>query len=85
MSPLLDSLGVFARSAPVVDAVIKSLIEPPHPSTALSKPPMKYKLLYPIRSKNTKPQDSRRWFPYPGEPGDAADVEALFEETIQKL
>ncbi len=85
VSPLLDSLGVFARSAPIVEAVIKSLIEPPHDFTGPSKPPVKYKLLYPIRPKSTKPQDSRRWFPHPGEPGAAADVEALFEETVQKL
>ena len=60
-------------------------MEPSHPSLVPVKPPVKYKLLYPIRAKNTKPQDSRRWFPYPGEPGNAADVEGLFEETIQKL
>ena len=63
---------------------MKSLIGP-HSSSVPSKPPVKYKLLYPIRAKNTKPQDSRRWFPYPGEPGSAADVEGLFEETVQKL
>ena len=85
VSPLLDSLGVFARSAPIVEAVIKTLMESSHPSCVPSKAPVKYKLLYPIRAKNTKPQDSRRWFPYPGEPGDAVEVEALFEETVQKL
>lgn len=82
VSPLLDSVGVFARSAPVVEAVVKSLMEL---SSVPLKPRVKYKLLYPVRAKDTKPQDSRRWFPYPGEPGSAADVEELFEETIQKL
>ena len=85
MSPLLDSLGVFARSASIVEAVIQSLMESSHQSLVPSKAPVKYKLLYPIRAKNTSPQDSRRWFPYPGEPGNAADAESLFEETIQKL
>lgn len=49
------------------------------------KLPVKYKLLYPIRAKTTKPQDSLRWFPYPGEPGYAAEAEDIFEETIRKL
>ena len=85
VAPLLDSLGVFARSAHIVEAVIKVLKEPSQGFSVPSKPPMKYKLLYPIRAKGTKPQGSRRWFPYPGEPGDAAEVEDLFEETVQKL
>lgn len=85
VSPLLDSLGVFTRSAPVVEAVMKSLMESSRSSSVPSKLPVKYKLLYPIRAPKTKPQNSRRWFPYPGEPGNAADVEDLFEETVQKL
>ena len=85
VAPLLDSLGVFARSAHIVEAVIKVLGESSQAPLVPSKPPMRYKLLYPIRAKNTKLQDSRRWFPYPGEPGDAAEVEDLFEETVQKL
>ena len=85
VSPLLDSLGVFARSAPVLEAVIQNLMESPHPSVTQSKPPVRYKFLYPIRSKNAQPPDSHRWFPYPGEPGDSGDAEDIFEETIQKL
>ena len=86
VSPLLDSLGVFARSAHIVETVIKVLTESSQASSVVPpKLPTKYKLLYPIRAKNTKPQDSLRWFPYPGEPGSAADVEDLFEETVQKL
>ena len=85
MSPLLDSLGVFARSASVVEAVVKSLMDPSDPSCVPSKQPVKYKLLYPIRAKNTKPEDSRRWFPRPGESGCAAIVEGLFEDIVQKL
>lgn len=85
VSPLLDTIGVFARSAFVVEAVTMSLMEPSYPSPIPMKLPMKYKLLYPIRAKDAKQQDSRRWFPYPGEPGYAADAENLFEETVQKL
>ena len=85
VSQLLDSLGVFARSAHIVEAVMKVLTEPSQASLAPSKPPIKYKLLYPIRAKNIKPQDSRHWFPYPGEPGRTADVEGLFEETIKTM
>ena len=81
VSPLLDSVGVFARSGAVLEAVFKSMVElSPVPSKRIKK----YKLLYPIRGKDAT-QDSRRWFPYPGEPGDAVEVEDLFEETIQKL
>ena len=85
VSPLLDSLGIFARSAPVVEAVMKSLLDPSYSSSVPSKPLVKYKLLYPVRAKDSKPQDSRRWFPYPGESGCAAGVEDLFENVIQKL
>ena len=85
VSPLLDSLGVFARSASVVEAVIQNLVELSNPSSVPPKPEIKYKLLYPIRAKNVGHQDSPRWFPYPGEPGKATDAERLFEETIQKL
>ena len=60
---------------------MKSLIESSPPPKASAK----YRLLYPIRAKNTRPQDSRRWFPCSGEPGSAADAENLFEETVQKL
>ena len=85
VSPLLDSPGLFARSAAVVAAVMDCLVEPPHPSPVLPKTPVKYKLLYPTRAKNTKPQESRRWFPYPGKSFSTTDVEALFEKTIQKM
>ena len=85
MSPHLDSLGVFARSARVVEAVTKVLIEPSSSPSAPSKAPVKYKLLYPIRAKDTIPQVTYRWFAYPGQPGDAAQVEGLLEETIQKM
>ncbi len=85
VSPLLDSVGVFARSAPILEAVMKVLIESPLPLSLPPKSPVKYKLLYPIRAKNTPPEDSHRWFPSPSEPGPAADVEDLLEETIQKL
>ena len=85
VSPLLDSLGVFARSASVVEAVVKSLMKTSYPSSAPSKQAVKYKLLYPIQAKNAKPEDSRRGFPYLGEIGCAANVEDLFEETVLKL
>ena len=85
VSPLLDSLGVFARSAHMVEDVIKVLIEPSYSPSAPPQPPLRFKLLYPIRTKNTKPEDSYRWFPYPGEPGCAADAEDLFEKTVQEM
>lgn len=85
VSPLLDSIGIFARSAHIVEAVVKVLMEPSQTPPVPSKSPTTYKLLYPTRAKNTKLQDSCRWFPHPGEPGSAPDAEDLFEATIQKL
>lgn len=85
VSPLLDSVGVFARSAHILEAVVKVLMDPSQTPSVPSKSPTKYKLLYPIRAKHTKLQDSCRWFPHPGEPGSAPDAEDLFEATVQKL
>ena len=85
VSPLLDSPGLFARSAAVVAAVMDCLVEQPHPSLVLSKTPVKYKLLYPVRASNIKPQDSHRWFPYPDKSLPATDVETVFEKTVQKM
>lgn len=85
MSPIFDSLGVFARSAPVVAAVIKSLMERSFSSSVPSKPPLKYKLLCLTRAKSAETQDSRRWFSFPGEPGYEPDVDRLFEEIVHKL
>ena len=85
VSPLLDSLGLFARSAAVVAAVMDCLVEPPHPSPVLPKTLVKYRLLYPVRARNTKPQDSRRWFPYPDKSLPATEVETLFEKTVQNM
>lgn len=85
VSPLLDSLGVFARSAHILESVVKVLTAPSPTPPVPSKSPTKYKLLYPTRAKHTKCQDSCRWFPRPGEPGSAADTEDLFEATIRKL
>ena len=85
VSPLLDSPGLFARSAAVVAAVMDCLVEPPHPSPVLPKTLVKYRLLYPVQARNTKPQDSRSWFPYPDKSLPGTDVETLFEKTVQKM
>ena len=88
VSPRLDSVGVFARSAHVVEAVMRVLVDSSQVSImplVPSKSPVKYRILYPSRAQNTKTQDSRRWFPYPGEPGAAADAEGFFEKTMQKM
>ena len=83
VSPLLDSLGPFARSAAVVAAVMDCLVEPPHPPPVVPKTLVKYRLLYPIEARNTK--DSGQWFPHPDKSLAATDVETLFEETVQRM
>ena len=85
VSPFLDSPGIFARSAAVVAAVLDCLVEPPHPSPVLSKTLVKYRLLYPVRARNTKPQDSSPWFPYPDKSLPVTNAEILFENTVQKM
>ena len=85
VSPLLDSPGLFARSAAIIEAVMDCLVEQPNPPPVSSKTPVKYKLLYPVRAGNTKPQDSHRWFPHPDKSLPATDVETLFEKTVQNM
>ena len=85
MAPLLDSIGIFARSAVVLEAAFKSMADPSHRSPAPLAPKRRYKLLYPVRAKGTEPANSYRWFPYPGEPGEATIVESHFENAVQQL
>ena len=84
ITPLLDTVGIFARSASIMEAAIKAMIDPSfvHQSSA---PDRKYRLLYPVRAKDNLLQSSSRWFPYPGEACEDGSAELQFEEMVQKL
>ncbi|KAL9124029.1 MAG: hypothetical protein Q9217_006597 [Psora testacea] len=85
VSPVLDTVGPLARSVSIVGAAVKCMADPTHSLLRPTRPHVRYKLLYPIRAKGTKPEDSGRWFPFPGEPSKAARAESQFEEFICQL
>lgn len=85
VAPLLDTVGLFARSAATLEEAIKAMVVPPHTLLAPPTTRKKYKLLYPIHTKNPLSSTSYRWFPCPNKPGEAAAAESRFEQTIQKL
>ena len=82
VSPLLDTVGVFTRSALMMERVVECMIDQPSRSQNRLSLPMDYKLLYPVRAKAA---EANRWFPFPDEAGEMADVEVLFEETVRAI
>ena len=85
VSPILDSVGLLARSASIIEIAVKHMTDPSYSMLRIIPPQKKYKLLFPIRAKGIKTKDSTRWFPFPGEPGEAAEVESQFEQFIRQL
>lgn len=87
VSPVLDTVGVFARSAHVIQRVMNCMTEPSYPLIPPPRTPRKkYKLLYPIRDSLTKAEHLNHWFPYPGsQPGDDAATDTAFENVVQKI
>ena len=86
VSPILDAVGLMARSTLMLEAAFTYMVDS---SRLLLRPTppqkKKYKLLYPIRAKGSKPGEPERWFPFPGEPGELGDVESQFEDFIRQL
>ena len=86
MSPILDAIGLMARSTVMLEAAFRRMVDS---SRLLLRPTppqkKKYKLLYPTRAKGTKLGEPERWFPFPGEPGEVTDVESQFEGFIGQL
>ncbi|KAI9748793.1 MAG: hypothetical protein M4579_007117 [Chaenotheca gracillima] len=77
---LMDTVGIFTRSPTLlgeVGAVTKSPRFVAHRLTA--KP--RYRLLYPTRG----PRDGLRWFPRPGESGEAIDAERIMEDSVKQI
>lgn len=85
VAPLLDTVGLFARSAATLKIAVKTVLVPPPTLRAPQITRIKYKLLYPIHTKNVSSSSSYRWFPCPNESSEAASAEYQFEQTIQKL
>ncbi|KAI9794231.1 MAG: hypothetical protein M1816_006157 [Peltula sp. TS41687] len=84
VTPLLDTVGVFARKVSTICEVGMRIISP---STFLPQPNIKprYRLLYPVRPAGTPSTNTYRWFPYPGEQGEAAAAENHMEKFVQEL
>lgn len=85
VSAILDTVGLLARSASIIEAAFNCMVKQSYSSLAIIPPRPKYKLLYPIRAKGTSPEHSRHWFPFPGEPGVATEAESRFEDFIRKM
>lgn len=85
VSTILDTVGLFARSALILEPVLKAMADPIIPTLPLPTSSTKYKLIYPIRAKDAPPKDNLRWFPHPDQPGTEAVVEARFEEVVRSL
>lgn len=82
VSKRLDALGVFARSATVLEAAMNALMPaPPLVKSAV----WKYKLLYAQRAPAAKPHESLKWFPHPHQPGVSPRAEHELEVFVQKL
>ena len=82
VAPLLDTIGICARSAPMLDLAFRNLADLSYLFLPSPKSTTKYKLLYPMRGKGTTFENSRRWFPYHGE---GTGNETLFENFISRL
>ena len=87
MSPILDAVGLMARSTVMLEAAFTRMVDSsrllPRPTPPQKK--KKYKLLYPTRAQGAKLGVPERWFPFPGEPGEFADVESQFEGFLRQL
>jgi len=46
---------------------------------------LRYKLLYPVRSKDAKPEDYPKWFPNPSQSTNQPEADAIFEAVVKKL
>ncbi|KAF2493173.1 amidase signature enzyme [Lophium mytilinum] len=89
VTPLMDTAGVFARTAQALQAVTKSMA---HSKFPLMRTPShkqlnkwKIKLLYPVRSSKASPSDAPRLFPNPDQVTEQPEADAIFESTISTL
>ena len=78
----------MARSTVMLEAAFTRMVDSsrllPGPTPPQEKK-KKYKLLYPIREKGTRFGKPECWFPFPGEPGESADVDSQFEGFVRQL
>ena len=87
VSPILDAVGLMARSTVMLEAAFSRMVDSSRLLLRRTPPQgkKKYKLLYPTRAKGTKSGKPECWFPFPGEPGESADVESQFEVFVRQL
>ena len=85
VSTLLDTIGVFARSASILQLVSNIIASPSFTMLPQPRVGVKYKLLFPVREQDCAMEKSLSWFPYPGVPGKAAEAEDKLETFVQRL
>ncbi|KAI9794894.1 MAG: hypothetical protein M1833_007341 [Piccolia ochrophora] len=84
VAPLLDTVGIFARSVDMVHRVQRYIMSPLYlPRQPQAK--QQFKLLYPVRQQGARAGDSYRWFPYPGDTGEAETAERMMENVIREI
>lgn len=85
VTPLMDTVGVFARSAKVLSEVNKVMRDPELPKSKSRTEKSRYKLVCLIRKSDAEGDDTYRFFPRPDKPGEAPSVEERFEKLIKEL
>jgi Asp-tRNA(Asn)/Glu-tRNA(Gln) amidotransferase A subunit family amidase len=84
-SSFMDTVGIFARSAEMLEKGQKGITSPSQEFTQPTSPGARYKLLYPVRSKDADPDGHPRWFPQPGQSSKHTEVDSIFEGVVAKL
>ncbi|ORY19487.1 amidase signature domain-containing protein [Clohesyomyces aquaticus] len=85
-SGFMDTVGVFARSASMLERAQKAITSPSETFAQPQGPEARYKLIYLVRSNKADPNDNPKWFPRPGHPNNrGAQAEQIFESVVSKL
>ena len=84
-SSFMDTVGIFARSAQMLERAQKGITSPLQEFAQPTSSGARYKLLYPVRSRDANPDDYPKWFPRPGQTSKHAEVDSIFEDFVTKL
>ena len=79
----MDSVGILARSAVIVERVMACLADPQYSFSPPVTRKTSYRLLYPVRAKTSKHERPQRWFPPSA--SEMTPTETCFETTVQRL
>lgn len=85
LCPFLDTVGVFARSASVLEVASSIIADPLYQLTPWPGGQRKFKLLYPVRAQNTETDGSLPCFLQPSHSSGEMTAEVQFESIVQKL